>query len=63
MTEQLKVGDLIKTGRGTVITVRELTEKHELIPDGWPIDKHGNAHNPTLCSHYKGALSVLEGIL
>lgn len=62
--DEFKRGDLVIMNN-RVFRVQLVTNgtQGRHIPEGFLADKDMTYHNPKFCSPYKGAVSVLEGIL
>ena len=61
---EFKSGDLVIMNN-RVFRVQFVTTGNEgrYVPAGFLVDKDMTYHNPKFCSLYKGAVSVLEGVL
>ncbi len=62
MSEEIKIGDWMVSHSGQVFKVNGFSDESQTRVSGWPMDKHGAAHNPRFIRKYSGALSVLEGL-
>ena len=43
---KLKVGQRVTTNGHNSFTIKGFAEGMKIVPDGWPIDEYGSAHNP-----------------